>query len=68
MIEYLLKMNVAAYDAVRTEFRIGMTEKDIEAIILNTYKNVAGDNYTFCGDVIGGKRTAEIEGGAGNYV
>ena len=68
MIEYLLKMNVAAYDAVRTEFRLGMTEKDIEAIILNTYKSVAGDNYTFCGDVIGGKRTAEIEGGAGNYV
>ena len=38
MIENLLRMNAAAYDAVRTEFRLGMTEKDIEAIILNIKK------------------------------
>ena len=37
MIEYLLKMNAVAYDAVKTEFSPGMTEKDIETIILNTY-------------------------------
>lgn len=29
MIDYLLKMNAAAYDAVKTEFCAGMTEKDI---------------------------------------
>ena len=68
MIEYLLKMNAAAYDAVKTEFCPGMTEKDIETIILNTYKGICGNDFSFCGDIIGGKRSAGIDGGADGYV
>ena len=68
MIEYLLKMNAAAYDAVKTEFCLGMTERDIETIILNTYKGICGNDFSFCGDIIGGKRSADIEGGADGYV
>lgn len=68
MIEYLLKMNAAAYDAVKTEFCLGMTEKDIETIILNTYRGICGNDFSFCGDIIGGKRSADIEGGADGYV
>lgn len=68
MIEYLLKMNAAAYDAVKAEFCFGMTEKDIEKIILNTYKSICGNAFSFCGDIIGGKHSADIDGGADDYV
>lgn len=68
MIDYLLKMNAAAYDAVKTEFCAGMTEKDIETIILNTYKCICGNAFSFCGDIIGGKHSANIDGGADDYV
>lgn len=61
-------MNAAAYDAVKTEFCLGMTEKDIETIILNTYRGICGNDFSFCGDIIGGKRSADIEGGADGYV
>ena len=68
MIEYLLKMNAAAYGAVKAEFCFGMTEKDIEKIILNTYKCICGNAFSFCGDIIGGKHSADIDGGADDYV
>lgn len=68
MIEYLLKMNAAAYGAVKAEFCFGMTEKDIEKIILNTYKSICGNAFSFCGDIIGGKHSADIDGGADDYV
>lgn len=61
-------MNRAAYTAVRESFRLGMTEKDVEQLILDAYRRVAGDSFTFCGDIVGGKRSADIEGGATDYV
>ena len=61
-------MNAAAYGAVKAEFCFGMTEKDIEKIILNTYKSICGNAFSFCGDIIGGKHSADIDGGADDYV
>ncbi len=67
-IEYLLEMNAAAYDAVKAGFHLGMTEKDVETIIFNTYKSICGNPFSFCGDIVGGKRSANMEGEAGSYV
>ena len=41
-IEFLLKMNEYAYDSVRNKYCLGMTEKDIEQIIVSSYRKMAG--------------------------
>ena len=67
-IEFLLKMNEYAYDSVRNKYCLGMTEKDIEQIIVSSYRKMAGNDFSFCGDIIGGIRSADIEGPAGDYI
>ena len=59
-----LSFNSLAYDSVKENFERGMSEKDIKEIILSACR----DAEDFSGDIVGGKRTAEIEGDATDYV
>ncbi len=58
-----LAVSTKVYDAVRDNFRIGMTEKDIKDIILS----VSGE-CGFGGDIVSGVRSSHIEGDATDYV
>lgn len=59
-----LKFNALAYESVKNNFKRGMSEKDIKDIILSA----CADAEDFSGDIVGGVRTAEIEGYATDYV
>ena len=59
-----LKLNKLAYDAVRENFKRGMSEADIKQIILTACK----ESEDYSGDIVGGVRTSFIEGDATDYV
>ena len=64
-----LEANRAAYEAVRTGLRVGMTEKDAYALVAAAVDRVCGDEaHEFIGDFVGGARTGSIEGPPTDYV
>ena len=63
-----LEANRAAYEAVRTGLRVGMTEKDAYALVAAAVDRVCGDEaHEFIGDFVGGARTGSIEGPPTDY-
>lgn len=63
-----LLLNRLAFDAVRQGYRPGMNEKDIKKIICDTWAANSSRDIEFSGDVVGGVRSAGIEGDATDYV
>ena len=55
-------MNVAAFEAVRKACRVGMTENEIKAKIVDAWCAHAGGDVPFSGDLVGGVRSGAIEG------
>ena len=63
-----LEANRAAYEAVRTGLRVGMTEKDAYALVAAAVDRVCGDEaHEFIGDFVGGARTGSVEGPPTDY-
>ena len=64
-----LEANRAAYEALRTGLRPGLTEKDAYEIVRSAVDAVCGaESHEFIGDFVGGVRTASIEGPATDLV
>jgi len=64
-----LEANRAAYDAIRSGLRVGMTEKDAYALVAAAVDRVCGgEPHEFIGDFVGGARTGSIEGPPTDYV
>ena len=64
-----LEANRAAYEALRTKLRVGMTERDASRIVGEVVDAVCGDEpHEFIGDFVGGVRTGSIEGPATDLV
>ena len=64
-----LEANRAAYEALRAELRVGMTELDAYRIVGEMVDEVcANESHEFVGDFIGGIRTGAIEGPATDLV
>lgn len=59
-----LEFNKLAYEAVKNNFKRGMSEKDVKKIILSACQN-ADD---FSGDICGGINSSLIEGDATDYI
>ena len=63
-----LEANRAAYEALRTKLRVGMTERDAYRIVREAVEAVCGDEpHEFIGDFVGGARSGAIEGPATDY-
>ena len=63
-----LEANRAAYEAIRTGLRAGMTENDAHALVAAAGDRVCGEEpHTFIGDFVGGARTGAIEGPPTDY-
>ena len=63
-----LEANRAAYEALRTKLRVGMTERDAYLIVSEAVDAVCGDEpHEFIGDFVGGARSGAIEGPATDY-
>ncbi len=63
-----LEANRAAYEALRTKLRVGMTERDAYRIVREAVEAVCGDEpHEFIGDFVGGARSGVIEGPATDY-
>lgn len=63
-----LEANKAAYDALRTGLRAGMTEKDAYAIVESAVGRVCGgEPHEFIGDFVGGARSGAVEGPPTDY-
>ena len=63
-----LEANRAAYEALRTKLRVGMTERDASRIVGEVVDAVCGDEpHEFVGDFVGGARSGAIEGPATDY-
>ena len=64
-----MEANRAAYEAVRSALRPGMTEKDAHALVAAAVDRVCGaEPHEFIGDFVGGARTGAIEGPPTDYV
>lgn len=63
-IEYLLRMNELAFDDIRKKLKPGMSEKDAYSILTQSFEKTSSYPFTVEGDIIGGARTADIEGPA----
>ena len=64
-----LEANCAAYEAIRTGLRVGMTEEDAYALVKDAVDRVCGaEPHEFIGDFVGGARTGAIEGPPTDYV
>ena len=64
-----LEANRAAYEAIRSGLRPGMTEKDAHALVAAAVDRVCGaEPHEFIGDFVGGARTGAIEGPPTDYV
>ena len=64
-----LEANRAAYDALRTKLRIGMSEKDAFEVVREAVDAVCGaEPHEFIGDFVGGARSGAIEGPPTDYV
>ena len=63
-----LEANRAAYEALRTKLRVGMTERDASRIVGEAVDAVCGDEpHEFIGDFVSGARSGAIEGPATDY-
>lgn len=64
-----LAANRAAYEALRTKLRVGMSERDAYRIVGEAVDAVCGEeSHEFIGDFVGGARSSAIEGPATDYV
>ena len=64
-----LEANRAAYDAIRAQFRGGMSEREAYEIVRETVERVCGNEpHEFLGDFVGGVRSAGIEGPATDVI
>ena len=63
-IKKAVSLNSSAFDAVKSRIHEGNTEKDIERLILETWKNAGGKCVDRPGDIVSGERSAAIEGDA----
>ena len=64
-----LEANRAAYEAIRSGLRPGMTEKDAHMLVAAAVDRVCGaEPHEFIGDFVGGARTGAIEGPPTDYV
>jgi Xaa-Pro dipeptidase len=64
-----LEVNLAAYEAIRSGLRPGMTERDAYALVQSVVDDVCGaEPHEFIGDFVGGVRTGAIEGQPTDYV
>ena len=69
MVGRALEANRAAYEAIRSGLRPGMTEKDAHALVAAAVDRVCGaEPHEFIGDFVGGARTGAIEGPPTDYV
>jgi len=66
-MEDRLRLNRSVFDAVRKDYRRGMSEKDIKKIITDCWAT-SGRDIEFSGDVVGGARSGDIEGDATDYI
>ena len=63
-----LEANRAAYEAIRSGLRVGLTEKDAYALVAAAVDRVCGgEPHEFIGDFVGGARTGAIEGPPTDY-
>ena len=68
-VKRALEANWAAYEALRTGLRPGMTEKDAHELVRAAVDRVCGaEDHAFIGDFVGGVRTGGIEGPATDLV
>ena len=67
-VKRALEANRAAYDALRANLRVGMTEKDAFAVVRDAVDAVCGaEMHEFIGDFVGGARSGAIEGPPTDY-
>ena len=68
MIKYLYTFNTIvdcnrmAYNTIKENFRAGMSENDAYRMITDAYKSIIPSGVSFCGYIIGGINSANIEG------
>ena len=68
-VERSLEANRAAYEALRTGLKPGLTEKDAYELVREAVDRVCGaESHEFIGDFVGGVRTGSIEGPATDLV
>ena len=68
MIKRALEANQAAYEALRSGLRPGLTEKDAYELVRAAVDRVCGgEPHEFIGDFVGGVRAGSIEGPATDY-
>lgn len=67
-VKRALDVNRAAYEALRSRLRVGMTELDARAIVQAVVdERLADVSHEFIGDFVGGARAGAIEGPATDY-
>ena len=67
-VERALEVNAAAYEALRSGLRTGMTERDAFSLVRDAVDRVCGqESHEFTGDFVGGRRTGSIEGPPTDY-
>lgn len=68
-VKRALEANRAAYEALRSGLRVGMTEQDAYDLVKDAVDRVCGDEpHEFIGDFVGGARAGAIEGPPTDYV
>jgi len=68
-VERALEANRAAYEALRSGLRPGISEKDAYELVRAAVDRVCGsESHAFIGDFVGGVRTGAIEGPATDLV
>lgn len=67
-VKHCLALSRDAFDAVKREYRPGMSEADIRQLMCSAWERPEQPPITFSGDVVGGARSAAIEGEATDYV
>ena len=69
LVRRALEANRAAYEALRTGLRPGLTERDAYELVRAAVDDVCGaESHEFIGDFVGGVRTGAIEGPATDLV
>lgn len=65
-LKALQEANKNAYEAVASTELCGMTEREVKNLIFSVYRQKLG-NFSFCGDIVAGIRSAEGEGNPTDY-